>query len=129
MANQKRILLIDVDDSRRESRVLLLTSAGFSVDIRRNHVEAERLDHEGEFDLVIVTLHGGPGRAAQYSDRLSRAKPRLPILLLTDSDVYVPPETLSHSMETGDPAALIREVASMLVGSIYVRELPCPNPK
>jgi len=70
-----------------------------------------------------------PGRAAQYSDRLSRAKPRLPILLLTDSGVYVPPETLSHSMETGDPAALIREVASMLVGNIYVRELPSPNPK
>jgi AmiR/NasT family two-component response regulator len=126
MANQKRILLIDLDDNRRETRVQLLTHAGYAVDVRRDHIEAERLDHEGQFDLVIVTLHGDPGRAAQYSDTLSKAKPRLPVLLLTDLGVYVPPGTRNPSVEAGDPAALIQEVASMLAGSIYVRELPFP---
>jgi DNA-binding NtrC family response regulator len=124
MANQKKILLIDMNDTRRETRVQLLTHAGYTVDVRRDHIEAERLDHEGQFDLVIVTLHGDPKRAAQYSDRLSEAKPRLPVLLLTDSGVYVPAGTRNRSVETGDPAALIQEVASMLAGSIYVRELP-----
>jgi hypothetical protein len=76
--------------------------------------------------LVIVTLHGDPGRAAQYGDRLSKAKPRLPVLLLTDSGVYVPAGTRNPSVEAGDPAALIQEVASMLAASIYVRELPFP---
>jgi DNA-binding NtrC family response regulator len=122
--NVKKILLIDVHDSRRESRVWLLTHAGYSVDVRWDHVEAERLNHEGQFDLVIVTLHGDPKRAAQYGDSLNRAKPRLPVLLLTDSGVLVPAATRNRSVETGDPAELIQEVASMLAGSTYVRELP-----
>jgi hypothetical protein len=104
--------------------VRLLAHAGYAVDVRRDHIEAERLDHEGVFDLVIVTLHGEPRRAARYSDDLRRAKPRLPVLLLTDTGVYVPPGTKSHSIETGDPGALIQGVASMLAGSTYIRELP-----
>jgi len=122
MANQKRILLIDLDDRRRDTRVQLLTHAGYAVEVRNNHIEAEHLDHEGEFDLVIVTLHGSP-QAVKYSDDLNRAKPRLPILLLTDSGVYVPRDTRNQSMETGSPGALIEEVASMLAGSTHIREL------
>ena len=90
MLDKKRILLVDLDDSRRASRLQLLTHAGYAVDVRTDHIEAERLDHEGEFDLVIVALHGSPEQAATYSDDLSTAKQRLPILLLTDSGVYVP---------------------------------------
>ena len=126
MADKKRILLVDLDDSRRASRLQLLTHAGYVVDVRADHIEAERLDHEGEFDLVIVALHGNPQKAATYSDDLSRAKRRLPILLLTDSGVYVPKDTLSRNVEAGSPAALMREVVSMLAGSTHVRELPGP---
>lgn len=122
--NQRKILLIDLDDSRRETRVRLLTGAGYAVDVRNDSIEAERLDHEGTFDLVILALHGNPEKAVHYSDSLTRKKPRLPILLLTDLGVYVPKGTLSETMETGDPAALIREVASMLAGSTHIRELP-----
>jgi len=124
MANQKRILLIDLGDRRRDTRVQLLTHAGYAVEVRNNHIEAEHLDHEGEFDLVIVTLHGSPQKAVKYSDDLNRAKPRLPILLLTDSGVYVPGGTRNQSMETGSPGALIEEIASMLEGSTHIRESP-----
>ena len=127
MTNQKKILLIDLDDHRRETRVRLLANAGYFVDVRTDYIEAERLDHEGTYDLVIVALHGNPDKAAHYSDLLSRARPRLPILLLTDSGVYVPPGTLSPSLESGSPAELIREIASMLAGSTYIRELPAPS--
>ena len=76
---------------------------------------------------MIVALHGNAEKAAHYSDGLSRAKPRLPILLLTDLGVYVPKGTLSEAMEAGDPAALIHEIASMLAGSTHIRELPFPG--
>lgn len=127
MTKRKKVLLIDADDSRRKSRILLLTNAGYKVDLREDYIEAERLNHEGHFDLVIVALHRRSDKALAYSAHLTHAKPRLPILLLTDSGVYVPPGTLSPSVETGDPGALIREVASMLEGSTHVLELPIRN--
>jgi AmiR/NasT family two-component response regulator len=126
MENAKKILLIDLNDIRRESRVRLLTHAGYTVDVRTDYVEAERLDHEGRFDLVILALHSDPAKAAHYSDHLCRAKPRLPILLLTDVGVFVPPGTLSRSIETGSPDDLIQEITGMLAGSTSVRELPLP---
>jgi hypothetical protein len=124
LPGSKKLLLIDLDDGRRTSRTHLLTSAGYTVDLRDDYMDAERLDHEGFFDLIILALHGHPDKALAYSDQLSRAKPRLPILLLTDSGVYVPPGTLGHSVETGNPAALMKEIASMLEGSTHIRELP-----
>jgi DNA-binding NtrC family response regulator len=123
---KKRLLLIDADDARRKTRVHLLTGSGYSVDLRDDYISAERLDHEGGFDLIILALNGNSQRAIEYSDQLNRRKPRLPILLLTDFGVYVPPGTLRQSVEAGDPTALIREIASMLEGSTHVRELPIP---
>ncbi|HEY6447260.1 MAG TPA: hypothetical protein VIY53_12435 [Acidobacteriaceae bacterium] len=102
----------------------MLTGAGYSVEIRDDYIAAERLDHEGAFDLIILALSGHSEKAQEYSNQLSRAKPRLPILLLTDSGVYVPRGTLGHPVETGDPKRLIEEIASMLHGSTHVRELP-----
>jgi hypothetical protein len=127
MADAKKLLLVDADDARRASRVWLLSRAGYSVDIRNDYIEAERLDHEGTFDLIIIALHGQPEKTLAYSNHLSRAKPRLPILLLTDSGVFVPPGTLTPKIETGNPGALVGEIASMLAGSIFVRELPHPS--
>ena len=102
----------------------MLTSCGYIVDIRDDYLSAERLGHEGEFDLIILALYGRSDKATEYIDQLSMAKPLLPILLLTDFGVYVPPGTLSRSVETGDPPALIREIASMLAASTHIRELP-----
>lgn len=124
MVNGNKLLLIDLDDQRRESRVLLPTGAGYTVDLRDNAIAAERLDHEGHFDLIVLALQGRPEKALEYSDRLSRSKPRLPILLLTDLGVFVPAGTLSGRLESGDPDALIRRIASMLGESTHIRELP-----
>jgi len=51
---------------------------------------AERLDHEGAFDLIIVTLHHHPEDTAAYSDHVSKTDPKLPILLLTDAGYSSP---------------------------------------
>jgi len=118
-----RILLVDLDDSRRRSRVQMLESVGYEVETRTNYVTAERLDHEGRFDLVIVTLHCHPEETAAYSNHLSRADPELSILLLTDAGVFVPRGTLSQSVEAGSVGLLIQKVSSMLVGSEHIREI------
>src|SRR5579872_2274752 len=65
MADQKKLPLIDIDDYRRDTRVQLLAHAGYAVDVRRNYIEAERLDHEGNYDLVIVASHRDAERTIQ----------------------------------------------------------------
>jgi DNA-binding response OmpR family regulator len=80
----KRILLIDLDESRRVTSVHLLTHAGCDVDVRNDHVDAERRADEVDFDLVIVALHEDFEDAAACSERLRRSDPTLPVLLLTD---------------------------------------------
>ena len=119
----QRVLLVDLDDARRQSRVQMLESVGYEVETRATYVAAERLDHEGSFDLIIVALHRHPEDAAAYSDHLSRSDPKLPILLLTDSGVFVPRGTLSESVGAGSITHLIQKVAAMLVGSEHIREL------
>jgi len=119
----QKILLIDLDDARRHSRVQMLESVGYEVETRATYVAAERLDHEGSFDLIIVALHRHPEDTAAYSDHLSRTDPKLPILLLTDAGVFVPGGTLSESVGAGSTTCLIQKVSAMLVGSDHIREL------
>jgi hypothetical protein len=120
----KRVLLVDLEDTRRQTRVRMLTQAGHDVQLRVNHVDAEWLDHEGHFDLVILSLHRTKlEEAASYSERLRIRKPDLPVLLLLDVGVFVPRGTLSPSIDTGYPVEFMREVASMLAGSTHIREV------
>lgn len=124
MNRSKRVLLIDLEDTRRQTRVRMLTQAGHDVQLRVNHVDAEWLDHEGHFDLVILSLHRTKlDEAAAYSERLRIRKPTLPVLLLLDVGVFVPRGTLSPSMDTGYPVEFMREVASMIAGSTHIREV------
>jgi hypothetical protein len=120
----KKILLIDLEDTRRNTRIRMLAQAGHQVQLRIDHVDAEWLDHEGHFDLVILSLHHTKlDDAAAYSERLRARKPTLPVLLLLDVGVFVPRGTLSPSMDTGFPLEFMREVASMLAGSSHIREV------
>ena len=122
-ANQK-ILLIDLDDSRRDTRVKVLKAAGYDVDLRSDFVEAEFLDHEGSYDLIVLSVPMLPMGAIEYSDRVATSRPTLPILLLTDGGVFVPRGTLSRQMETGHPVELLTTIAIMLAGSSHIREVP-----
>jgi response regulator RpfG family c-di-GMP phosphodiesterase len=118
-----KVLLIDVDDERRDSRVKLLNGAGYEVDVRKDFISAERLDDEDSYDIVILALHQLPAKAIEYSDHLHEKTPRLPILLLTDFGVFIPRGTLNKNLEAGNPTLLIKEIAAMLVGSSHVREI------
>ena len=124
MNSEERILLIDLDDTRRETRVHLLVKAGYRVEVHDDHIETEMLNTEQTFDLVILALHQYQlADAAAYSERLRKKNPSLPILLLLDTGVYVPRGTLSHSIETGFPLEMMECIAEMLAGSTHIREL------
>lgn len=119
-----RILLIDLDDARRDTRLRMLAAGGYDVEVYADHRQAEDASRESTFDLVILAMHTkGLDEAAAYSERLRKGNPTLPILLLLDAGVFVPHGTLSRSLETGMPVELMREVAAMLAGSSHIREL------
>jgi ActR/RegA family two-component response regulator len=121
---KRSILLIDLNDPRRDTRVRILEKAGYTVEVSQNHKAAEALGREFEYDLVLLALHRDKFKeAVDYSDRLQKANPGLPILLLTDAGVYVPIGTLSPSIETGLPHDLIKEIARMLTGRDHIQEL------
>src|SRR5690242_5336332 len=105
MQPKKKILLIDLDDARRNTRVRMLKAAGYDVETRADHEVSEPLDGEGTFDLIILALHRKKlEEAAAYSERLREQKPDLPILLLLDTAVFIPHGTLSRSAQTDFPS-------------------------
>jgi DNA-binding NtrC family response regulator len=122
-AVKKKILLIDMDDARRASRVSLLKGFGYDVSIHPDFVSAESIGREGSFDLVIVAITEKYEEALQYSDRLARNDPSLPVLLLTDYGDFVPVKTLSSSIQSGNPGDLVQRVAGMLLASAHIRTL------
>ena len=122
--NHPKILLVDFDDARRETRVRILETRGYQVTLRNDYVASEALDHEDSFDLMIMALHRKDlKKSIAYTNRLHRAKPHLPILLLTDAGVYAPKGTLSKSVETDGYAALLKSIAEMFEASSHIREL------
>ena len=125
MDSRKRILLVDVDDIRRETRVRMLTAAGYEIETRPDEEISEILDNEGAFDLLIVALHNRNLKdAVSYSELVRKQKPDLPILLLLDGGVFVPRGTLNPSIETASPLELMKEISKMLAESDHIRELP-----
>ena len=121
---KKQILLIDLDDERRRTRVAMLAKAGYETRVHLDDIADKGLKSEATFDLVIISLHQDRlERAAAYSEWLRKANPDLPILLLMDAGVFVPHGTLSRSIETGFPFEMMRQIAEMLAGSTHIREL------
>ena len=124
MNSEKRILLIDLNDARRNTRVRMLTAMGYQVELRDDEVQAEGTNGEPTFDLVILSLHRKHlDEAVAYGDRLRKTNPTLPILLLLDTGVFAPHGALSRCLETGIPTEMMDCVAEMLAGSTHIREL------
>ena len=124
MNSEKRILLIDLNDARRNTRVRMLTAVGYQVELRDDEVQAEGHNGEPTFDLVILSLHRAHlDEAVAYGDRLRKTNPTLPILLLLDNGVFAPHGALCRSLETGIPTEMMDCVAEMLAGSTHIREL------
>jgi hypothetical protein len=111
-----KILLLDQDEGRWESRSKQLANAGYDVTARKAHEYPGNL---GTFDLMVCAFHENPEDAAVYVDALQVSNPQQPILLLTDYGVFVPKGCLE---DTPHCAPLIKEIAGVLTGNSDVRE-------
>lgn len=119
---------MDRKDPRRVTRVALLDSAGYEVEVRNDVEVSELLDHEAHFDLILIAVNRRDlKQAAAYSEMLRRKRQALPILLLTDTNVFVPRGTLSPQAESGFPKEMLEQIASMLAGSKHIREIDDPG--
>ena len=115
-----KILVIDLDQMRRESRVKQLANAGYVVDALDFHDCQEYTSNPGIYDLMVCSFHQHPEEATEYVDALRVNNPQQPILLLTDYGVFVPHGCLN---ETPQCAPLVKEIAGVLTGSSDVEEL------
>jgi hypothetical protein len=115
-----KILVIDLDQMRRESRTKQLASAGYEVDSRESHDSIECPSNPGTYDLMVCSFHQHPEESGTYVDGLRVSNPQQPILLLTDYGVFVPHGCLNESPHCGP---LVREIAGVLTGSSEVEEL------
>jgi DNA-binding NtrC family response regulator len=120
MVQPKQILLVDLDDARRATRVRILQDAGYEIQLRSDCGAAEKMNHEDGHHLVLVAAHQTDfHEAASYADRLRQRVPALPVLLLADAGVFVPQGTLSQTLEAGNPPVLLKQIAAMLEQSSH----------
>jgi DNA-binding NtrC family response regulator len=120
----KRILLIDHDDKRRTTRVLLLRQQGYDVVTADNFQAVEGQIREATFDLVIVETNDMREAVIAYGERLRGHKPELPILVLSDQGLFLPKRALlGHFTEPRtSPLEVITKIATMLLESAHRRE-------
>src|SRR5678815_591981 len=110
MTLPKRILFVDLEDTRRGTRERLLLDAGYQVEVRSSHELSQQLDHEASFDLVLLAVRRGNRNQAQsYLEMLTQQRPHLPVLMLTDLGIFLPRGSMGKGIESGNPAALLSE--------------------
>ena len=122
--NLKRILLIDHDDARRATRVLLLQQEGYEVVTADNYDTVEGRIREAAFDLVIVETDDIKEAVLAYSERLRGTQPQLPILVLSDQGLFLPKEVLLAHFATSfpSPVEVLAKIAAMFLESTHRRE-------
>jgi AmiR/NasT family two-component response regulator len=124
MTLPKRILFVDLEDTRRGTRERLLLDAGYQVEVRNSHEMSQQLDHEASFDLVLLAVRrDNRNKAQSYVEMLTQKRPQLPVLLLTDLGIFLPQGSMGNEIESGNPAALLSEIARLLTGSTHIPEV------
>lgn len=120
----KRILLIDHNDPRRATRVLLLQEQGYEVVTADSYQAVEGHIREAAFDLVIVETDDIKKAVIAYGERLRGIEPQLPILVLSDLGLFLPKEVVLAHFSTANPSPVevITKIAALLLGSTHRRE-------
>ncbi|HET9695506.1 MAG TPA: hypothetical protein VFP40_01485 [Terriglobales bacterium] len=118
-----RILLVETEHLRRQTRIALLRAAGYEVEILDLH-QAHQVAHESGFDLIVFALETLENCAfMEYREQVSKVAPMVPFLLVADNGAYAPAESIEKVIAAGNPALLLREVASLLTGSERLRNV------
>jgi hypothetical protein len=116
----KSLLLYGRDVTLAETRSLILKSAGFTVHIAKNSVEAERLLMSVPLDLFVF-CHSVPFEEASGVLSTIRAVQRMLktlVLVAVGPSLLATPVDDVHNTSSG-PKALIMKIRSMLVSNIH----------
>jgi DNA-binding response OmpR family regulator len=84
MMTQRRIMIIDDDQSIRRTLGIALTKAGYSVLEAQDGAEATRLWREQGADLIITDLHMPNKNGLEVIMELRAFSPTTPIIVMSD---------------------------------------------
>ena len=118
-----RILLIDKNDPRRRTRVMLLEGEGYEVVTANRFQDIEGTLTESSFDLVILEVEDIEKASIAYGKRLKAAVPKLPILVLSSNGLYLPKESVLNSFHGAHPTPpeVMAKIAALLMRSTQER--------
>lgn len=94
--NAARILCVDDDSRINELNLIVLTRAGYEVEVAVSPSAALDRFREGTFDLVITDLFASPSSDSEFIAQIRHLSPSVPIILVT-GDHSPPPEILRQT--------------------------------
>lgn len=98
MKPAKRILVVDRDNSVRESLKKVLQAVGYQVSLASDGTEAARQLEQEQIDLALVETDLPDQEGAQLLDFLGQTHPDLPVIV-TDMPFATIPSGVGASME------------------------------
>jgi DNA-binding response OmpR family regulator len=115
---KKRILVVDDDESVRESLKKVLEGAGYEVVLAAGGLEAAVRFEPGQFDLLLLDLVLPNQSGWDVFERLTRRRPLVPVIIITG----LPNQRITASMAGAgalfekpiEPAALLERIAELL---------------
>jgi DNA-binding response OmpR family regulator len=122
---KRRILVVDDDESVRESLKKVLQSAGYEVALAAGGLEAAIRDEPGRFDLLVLDLVLPNQSGWDVFERLTTHRPLVPVIIITGL-----PNQQSTARMAGvgalfekpiEPTALLERIAELLAESLERR--------
>lgn len=119
----RRILLIDHDDPRRATRVMVLEKAGYEV-TTANHFDEVEMTAADAFDLVLLETDDIQKAVIAYAERLKAWSPKLSVLMLSNNGMFLPKWSLLAHFKSAHPSPteVVAKIAALLLESSYSQE-------
>jgi hypothetical protein len=109
-----RILLVEKEHLRRQTRIALLKTAGYEVEVLDLH-QIHQIGNESRFDLIMFALETLDSSVyLEYRTQVSKMAPLVPFLLVADNGAYAPAESFDRVISAGNPSKILGEVAGIL---------------
>jgi DNA-binding NtrC family response regulator len=111
-----RILCVDDDPSINELNEIVLTRAGYEVEVAESPADALARLSQGPYDLVITDLFTPKASDAQFLSKIRTLAPTIPVIIVSGN--HTPdPDVLKHA------DAFIEKAYSLNALTDAVREL------
>ncbi len=115
---QQHIVLIQNDPYLTESRTLILTKFGYSVEVVQSVLEARARCRDFRCDLVIVDADKAHNTALELCDEIKQNNPSLFVVLMTGYYVYLDTDCPDEIVGKDEgPQGFITKIQNLLAPS------------